>query len=392
MKPKPSILVVLIITSLQTLAAGYSGGTGTANDPFQIATPSDWQQLCTTVNDWDNSFVLTSDIDLMAASPQPVGNLTTPFTGSLNGDGFTISGASLQMPDTNFIGLFGVINGGRISNLNITALNVSADRMSGGLVGQLAAGDVINCHISGTVAGTSDIGGLIGSSSGNVEYCSSSATVNDAAYTGGLIGTNDGTITRCSAACEVSGVGEAGGLVGRTGDNSVISSCWSTGSLVCSSSSVGGLVGLNRGIVQDCYSHASVAGTGTFKKYFGGLIGWNYSGSQCINSFSTGTVNGGTAPSYVGGLVGRNSASVTACFWNTETSGIPTSSGGFAKTTDQLMDIYTFTDAAWDMQNTWNMGHHQTYPYIRLWQSSDFNRDGIVDMQDLANLAQQWLQ
>jgi len=69
---------------------------------------------------------------------------------------------------------------------------------------------------------------------------------------------------------------------------------------------------------------------------------------------------------------------VSNSFWDTQTSGQPTSSGGTGKTTAQMKDIDTFSGAGWDIiavansstRNTgyiWNIVDDVTYPFLS-WQ------------------------
>ena len=97
------------------------------------------------------------------------------------------------------------------------------------------------------------------------------------------------------------GSGEfVGGLVGL--DVGIVTRCYSTG-LLSGSLYVGGLVGL--GSATDCYSTAAVSG----KDYVGGLVG---SSGGVIQCFSAGPVNGtGWA---IGGLVGYNDGFVSQCY------------------------------------------------------------------------------
>jgi hypothetical protein len=44
--------------------AQYSGGSGTADDPYQIATAADLIALGETPDDYDKHFILTAEIDL----------------------------------------------------------------------------------------------------------------------------------------------------------------------------------------------------------------------------------------------------------------------------------------------------------------------------------------
>ena len=76
---------------------------------------------------------------------------------------------------------------------------------------------------------------------------------------------------------------------------------------------VGGVVGYNRGSVENCYNTGEVSGpnSGT-SNYVGGVVGDN-SGSV-TNCYNTGTVTG--TDDYVGGVVGQNSGgSVTNCYF-----------------------------------------------------------------------------
>ncbi len=77
-------LVAVCLFNLPTQAR-YSGGSGTADDPYQIATAADLMALGRTPTDYDRHFVLTADIDL---DPK------LPAAGSSTGP------SSLQMPTT----------------------------------------------------------------------------------------------------------------------------------------------------------------------------------------------------------------------------------------------------------------------------------------------------
>jgi hypothetical protein len=80
----------------------------------------------------------------------------------------------------------------------------------------------------------------------------------------------------------------------------------------------------------------------------------------------------------VGGLVGINYWRVRNSFWDTETSGQPTSDVGTGNTTEEMKDFATFTSAAWDICTVnhgetnpdciWNIVDGETYPFLS-WQS-----------------------
>ncbi|MGD8501059.1 MAG: GLUG motif-containing protein, partial [Phycisphaerales bacterium] len=129
-------------------------------------------------------------------------------------------------------------------------------------------------------------------------------------------------------------------------------------------SKVGGLVGVNQGTIDNCYSVGSVEGATDV----GGLVG-----SLNAHSF------------YPDGTVSDS-------FWDIETSGQTTSNGGTGKTTAEMKRENTFTDSGWDFVEIWGIGENQTYPYLRVYPAGDLNHDGRVDLLDLALLAAHWLQ
>jgi len=67
------------------------------------------------------------------------------------------------------------------------------------------------------------------------------------------------------------------------------------------------------------------------------------------------------------------SAQVTACLWDTQTSGQSTSAGGIGKTTAEMQTASTFLDGGWDFvdevangtKDIWWILEGQDYP--RLW-------------------------
>ena len=100
----------------------------------------------------------------------------------------------------------------------------------------------------------------------------------------------------------------------------------------------------------------------------GGLIGRNDIAGTASNSYSTGSVTGITND---GGLVGNNAGTVSNSFWDTQTSGQPTSDGGTGKTTAEMQDITTFSGAEWDIvligdyvDETWYIDDENDYPRL----------------------------
>ncbi|MBN2128122.1 MAG: hypothetical protein JW741_01445, partial [Sedimentisphaerales bacterium] len=75
-----------------------------------------------------------------------------------------------------------------------------------------------------------------------------------------------------------------------------------------------------------------------------------------------------------GGLTGltQEGCIIDASFWDVETSGQSTSSGGTGKTTAQMKTAYTFTNAGWDFadetangtDDIWSIDEGRDYPQL----------------------------
>ncbi len=235
---------------------------------------------------------------------QPIGNWEVKFTGTFDGQGYSISGLFIDRPDLIYVGLFGYVSpGGVIAGVDLAHTGVIGHEMVGGLVGR-NEGMVVNCAAMGSVEGRNYVGGLIGTNFGgevNNSHSNGSARNTNNYRLGGLVGWNTGTVSNCSS------------LVSVTGYNLI-----------------GGLVGNNEGTITNSFSAGTVTGIGQY------LEGY---------------------PS-VGGLVGVNEEGgvVSDSFWDVETSEIDESHGGTGKSTAELSDILTFTDTATEgLDSPWNI-------------------------------------
>ena len=250
---------------------------------------------------------------------EPIGDLRRPFRGSLDGQGYEISGLHIDRPRDDHVGLLGIVGEeGRIRNVRLMGADIN---------------------------GRDVVGGLAGANHGGVFNSCSVASVGGVSYVGGLIGSNRGTVSGSYSGGNITGILQfAGGLVAR-----------------------------NRGEVFDCYSTARVSADGAV----GGLVGQNTDGALS-NAYATGDVSGHSA---TGGLVGHHMGAVSGSFWDTQASRTEQSAGGTGKTTAEMMDITTFADTAtegldepWDIvavdprtrgeAYTWNIVDGETYPFL----------------------------
>ena len=83
-------------------------------------------------------YVLDNDIDLSGVTWTPVGSVSTPFIGELDGAGYTISNLNLNLPSTSSVGLFSVASSGAsFKNIMIDSFTVVGENNVGALVGYI---------------------------------------------------------------------------------------------------------------------------------------------------------------------------------------------------------------------------------------------------------------
>ncbi|MHC4628046.1 MAG: rhodanese-like domain-containing protein, partial [Planctomycetota bacterium] len=296
----------------ETAPCKYSGGSGMADDPHQIATAADLINLGETPEDYDKHFILTDDIDLYPNLPgrqvfdkAVIGS----FAGVFDGNGHVIS--RLTVRGVNSLGLFGILDSGaRISNLGLVAVDVDGEAGIGSLVGT-NNGSITNSYGTGMVNGNLEVGGLAGANGlGSITASHSSSEVIGGEEVGGLVGINLGSISASSSTGTVTGNKHVGGLVGFMSRGGITAS-HSTGTVI-GDHYVGGLVGDNYGDITTSYSTATVSSAAklsaegaSFVGHVGGLAGSN--AGSIAASYSLGEVNG---PANVGGLAGSSGGSI----------------------------------------------------------------------------------
>tara|TARA_R110002096_G_scaffold278213_1_gene472227 strand:+ start:8003 stop:12964 length:4962 start_codon:yes stop_codon:yes gene_type:complete len=354
----------------------FAGGFGSEEFPYQISTLEHLQAMNTNLS---AHYELINDIDATTTSDWNSGAGFVPiafpngrFEGSLNGNNFEINGLFINRPDDNDVGLFSTIRGGSVSNLGLTNVNITGDRSTGGLVGDLDGDSITNVFVTGSVTGTWDVGGLIGSTftATVVRDSYSSAKVIGTSEVGGLVGSSYITIINSYATGDITATSlYSGGLVGS--NRGSITKSYSTGNINGSNTS-GGLVGYNKGNISYSYSRGNVHSTFTA----GGFVGSN--DSTIVNSYSTGAVTSNFDPSGFIAYAYSNSK-VISSFWDKESSGVNiavdngSSDGITGFTTAEMYQRATYTN--WDFATTWSIDEGFGYPFH---QESDYNTLAIT--------------
>ena len=375
-----------------SIATAFAGGSGTGNDPYQIADGAQLAYLANSVNGGesyaDTYFVLTANIDLGNKDWTPIANSFSDallggsnyriFAGNFDGKGYTISNVSIGSETTPFesdvFGLFGA-TGGKISNLNLDTVSIHGVAkiasgyvigIAGGLVGS-SAGSIENCHVTGLAMDMSApsngyaaaywIGGLVGALDGAqlINECSVSGSITEKAgkgSIGGLIGelgkaakiTYSRSDVTVNVKADSRGGANVGGFIGKgngkTDAETIIRNCYATGNVTGGAYTggfAGGLWGLN---IKNCYASGNVSQAAAAMASFVGTDASdpNYYGS-ITNCFATGSVTGSSPFQYA--FAEQSSATkrseITNCYFAEENSGIKTQyESATAKSQDEM--------------------------------------------------------
>ena len=263
------------------------GGTGTASDPYQIASRGDMEQVANNLSD---HFIVVNDIDMGNAYEawKPIEN----FSGRLDGQGHVLKNLTLTTNNGYSAGLFGTTMGANIKAitfegphielgsevssagvltasalndtisdikiLNLTASEASSDASTvfGSIIGQGADMTLLkNCLIDGaqvSLPHANNVGGVAGQLSTSSNLYNSAvrnARVTAKATLGGIVGASGSgcMVKDCHAKVTLTGENTLGGIVGESA-RGTIARCYSEGSITATKSqwngyAAGGIVG-----------------------------------------------------------------------------------------------------------------------------------------------------
>ncbi|MCY4014660.1 MAG: fibronectin type III domain-containing protein [Gammaproteobacteria bacterium] len=258
------------------------------------------------------------------------------FAATFDGNGGTIRGLRVELPNSNLVGLFGATrSGSEIRDVGLQGVDVR---------------------------GSGQVGALVGRNDGAVRRVWASGKVAGNAHVGGLVGGNPGTIETSYSIAAATGVSAGGAHSVRTA----------------------GLVGQNQGAVRDAYAAGAVSSHG----HAAGLAGWNDgTAARIARSYAAGPVSS-AAGIPAGGLVGWQSAgagSITASYWDTEATGqaegaaqgeVPAGAG---RTTDALQSPTAATGIYADWSGAvWDFGTAEEYPALK----ADYDGDGTATWEE----------
>lgn len=275
-------IVEISVTGSKSINPTYivvNVGNGNPSTPFYVDSEETLKEVASNDVTAGKNYLLLNDISLND-------NFTplNAFSGTLNGNGYTISNLTITAGNTTSsqnAGLFSEITStGVVTNLNIKSVNINGQFKNVGAIAGVNNGTISRCSVTdGVIISTlseANVGGICGktvystTSTGRIDRTYSALTIQAQATNsnvGGLTGLNEGGIVINSYTTKFS-----------TDDIISVSAI---------NSNVGGLIGYNKYFVKDnvdklatvknCYSNASVdiGNVDASKVNMAGLIGYN---------------------------------------------------------------------------------------------------------------------
>lgn len=378
-------------TSIYITVSRFQGGGATTN-PYLIKNAEDLNNVRLNLN---AHYKQTADIDLTGLEWEPIGNSTNNFTGSYDGDNYTINGLTINQTTMDNVGLFGVAEC-PLRNAKLTNVNVIGRHQVGGLVGSNHH-SIINCHAHGNVQGKYSVGVLAGIASGDsvgknlFAYNSSTGSVKGQSFCGGLVGSLFGSISKCWSAADVTGWGEVGGLLGihsspHNGPLS-ITDCYATGTVDTtnggSSSSQGGIVGYitihdfylyKTAYIKNCYTTSDGYGRTAYGICNSGVRGVD--ASQEIENCFVLSKTVGVLDAYDFCPIGVPTELVNNSYVVDDIEYVQTKimsrppivykhPDAKSVSRQQAMHQSTYENNGWDFENVWEMKEGMPYPVLR---------------------------
>jgi hypothetical protein len=195
-----TIFCMLFLFATISSYSQFSGGDGSAGNPWQISSEDDLTTLMGASTYWSDHFILTADLDMAEENCSPIGLYEDEFRGTFDGNGHTISNVEIDDADPDdFIGFFGYIGEeGRVFDLKLVNVNITGPMVVGGFVGG-NDGNINNCSVSGEVTSLGDdysysdeygAGGFVGWNFGVINNCKCSGNVSGDYYVGGFVSWN----------------------------------------------------------------------------------------------------------------------------------------------------------------------------------------------------------
>ena len=189
-----------ILIAFSSAAFAFSGGNGTASNPYQIATPAELDEVRNAPK--SAYFRLVSDLDMQDYIGSTYGEdgwlpLTSSgskaFTGYFHGGQHKIRGLNINRPNVSGIGLFAMLGeGSLVDSVGVVGIITGKDSV-GGISGSIEQGShIYACYFQGSITGGARVGGISGFCGNGTElsYSYVAGNITGVSEVGGICGYN----------------------------------------------------------------------------------------------------------------------------------------------------------------------------------------------------------
>ena len=244
----------------------FSGGKGTAADPFRIATQADLVQMSYLVNSDDDQFSSAyykqlNDIDMKGAETYGIGlSQEKCFKGNYDGGNFSILNLS-QLKRDAASGMFRYTDGATIKNFTIKGYtNNDTSGEQGAVVGHAKNTTISGVYVEGTID-------FVKCACGGIAGYVEGGTIDDCHVSGFIHNEDTDTFQGVTV------VSCVGGIAGYIDGGATISNCSFSGNVTSKGEQLGGIVGqMKGGTVDNCIVEEGSTVTGD-NYYVGGIAG-----------------------------------------------------------------------------------------------------------------------
>lgn len=254
---------------------------------LEIGTPNQLKWFADYVNQIDPAAnaVLTADIDLDGIAWTPIGNVNNKYSGTFDGQGYSITNFNYTATGDNN-GLFGYINNAIVKNFSISG-TLTSTFSKNGVVGAADGAAVVSGIHSALTINVSDFkghtGGIVGGDGGGVTH---TLLVENCEYSGTLTHSGAGD---CQAG--ILGYAYAGG----------VRNCVFSGTIIGENSKYGGILGYCKFVtflgVKNCLSIGKIVADENCTTAAAIIANWNGNATEnvtnnyyCLQEGSTTTI------------------------------------------------------------------------------------------------------
>lgn len=348
--PDYSVMANEVETEMKSiLVTNVKSSEDTSDDVIEISTE---EELKAIANNLNGNYRLTNDIKLSGKEWKSIGCyhsspfLNSPFTGTFDGAGYTISNLT-TIDEGGFFEYIG--EGAVVKNLTIKGKLTATDGNAIALLAGVSEGMIRNCITEGSInlKGSKDVAlaGMICTNAGDIRNCINKVKISQKTdmdvggvavcnngimlncenqgdiklqngIAGGVVSVNYGTVRNCENKGNIESLGGGvGGVVhGNLSSDSAIINCINRGNILVKGensyeSTIGGITGSGLGFVYGCINYGDISVTSAkISGYEIGGVGGSFSHfSNIIKCKNYGNISTKKVRGYIAGICGEAS-------------------------------------------------------------------------------------